>query len=307
MRSIIPAAWRTGTAGRGDEAWHALVGPHRRDLMLGGFSTHYIDMGTGRPVVLIHGLADSTYGWHGNVKALLEAGFRVILVDQPGMGRSGFPPAPYRYTLENQASAVRMVLDHLNVRRFDLVGNSMGGGLALYLAWKLEARVSTATVISPVCYRVGRHGFMAMPGARIMARLVPDRWIVRRMMEDIYFDRGRLTERLIDEYVFAVRRSGFIDAVVSMRLQYFSDEFDRMTAWYARMRCPLLIVWGDHDRWVSRRYGRRLHEAVSGSRFELIGNAGHVPHQERPGAFNELLLDFLRSRNPAPLPNAGRA
>jgi pimeloyl-ACP methyl ester carboxylesterase len=289
---------RKKTAAGGDEAWHALTGPHGRDLTVDGFPVHFIDMGRGRPVVLIHGLADSCYTWHGNVAALLDAGMRVLLVDQPGMGLSGVPPAPYLYSVENQARAVGMVIDHLNIRRFDLVGNSMGGGLALYLAKRLEARVASVTVVAPVCYRVGRHGFMAMPGARIMARLAPRRWIVRKMLEDIYYDPGRLSRRLIDEYALGMGRKGFIDAVVSMRLQYFSDEFDRMTAWYERMRSPLLIVWGDHDRWVSRRYGQRLHEAVSGSRFEVMDRAGHVPHQERPGVFNRLLLGFLQSRNP---------
>jgi pimeloyl-ACP methyl ester carboxylesterase len=303
----VPVLRRRKTAGKGDEPWRALAGPHRRDLAVGGSSVHYIDMGRGRPVLLIHGLADSTYAWHRNVPALVESGLRVILVDQPGMGLSGAPPAPYRYSVENQASAVRAVADHLNLGRFDLVGSSMGGGVALYLAWKLEARVRSVTAIAPVCYRVGRHGFMAMPGARFLARIVPGRWLVRRMLEDIYFDPGLLNGSLIDEYCLVLRRSGFIDAVVSMRLQYFSDEFDRMAARYERMRTPLLIVWGDHDRWVSRRYGQRLHEAVPGSRFEIIEKAGHVPHQERPGAFNRLLVDFLGSCEHGPGSNARHA
>ncbi len=98
---------------------------------------------------------------------------------------------------------------------------------------------------------------------------------------------------MVDEYVRPLQ-PGYLRRLVAYRRQYFSAAFRAMTERYAELRMPLLIVWGDHDTWLPMDFGRRLHARVPKSRFEIIPDAGHLPHQERPDLTNPLLVEFLR-------------
>jgi pimeloyl-ACP methyl ester carboxylesterase len=74
-----------------DPKWNTFVTPHRKTMDMGNYTIHYIDIGQGEPVVMLHGMTLSTYSWRNNVQALLDAGFRVILVALPGHGQTDIP------------------------------------------------------------------------------------------------------------------------------------------------------------------------------------------------------------------------
>lgn len=282
--------------GEGDRAWNELVAPHRHDADLDGTRIHFIDMGSGTPVILVHGYADSTYSWHRNLEPLLEAGFRVILVDQPGLGRSGTPPPSYVYTVENQAAAVPALADHLGLERFCLVGHSMGGGIALYLAVNRPERVLRTAVIDPACYEPPGHGLtrlLAVPGVPALADTFKTRYLVERSLQDVYVHDDRVDDILVDEYARPMNRKGYFATLGKLRKAYFSEAFRRMTERYGSLEPPLLIIWGEEDTWVPPAFGTRLREAVPGSRLETIPESGHNPHQEAADAVNALLLEFL--------------
>ena len=99
-----------------DQTWAQMVDAHRRDVEVGGAMLHYIDLGAGQPVVMIHGIADSTYSWHNNAQVLLDAGLRLILVDQPGFGNSSAPDE-WTYSVENQGDPPAMVAHLHGVQR----------------------------------------------------------------------------------------------------------------------------------------------------------------------------------------------
>ena len=282
--------------GEGDRPWNELVRDHRQDRDLGGYRMHYVDIGQGLPVVMVHGFADSTYCWHRNVTPLRDAGLRVILVDQPGMGRSEAPPAPYAYTVENQAGAILALLDRLAVDRFTLVGSSMGGGIALYLGLEHPDRVVRAVVLDPVCYRPPDHGMLRLlrlPGAPTLGSLLPPQWTVKRALRDAYHDPDRANEVVVEEYARPMRRKGYLKTLAALQAEYFSPAFDRMTESYDRFGVPLLILWGQEDTWVPPAFGERLHEEIVGSRLQVLPACGHLPHQEDPETVNRLLVDFL--------------
>jgi len=282
--------------GEGDRAWNELVGPYRHDADLDGTRIHFIDMGSGTPVILVHGFADSTYSWHRNLRPLLDAGFRAVLLDQPGLGRSGTPPPSYVYAVENQAAAVLALADHLGLERFCLVGHSMGGGIALYLTVNHPERVLRTAVIDPACYKPPGHGLtqlLAVPGVPALADTFKTRALVERSLEDVYVHDDMVDEILVDEYARPMNRKGYFATLGALRGQYFSEAFRRMTGQYGRLATPLLIIWGESDTWVPPALGRRLHDAVPGSRLETIPEAGHNPHQEAADAVNALLLQFL--------------
>jgi pimeloyl-ACP methyl ester carboxylesterase len=278
--------------GTGDQQWEALVAPHRREVQMGGYRLHLVDIGRGEPVVLVHGYADSSYSWHANVEALVDTGLRVLLVDLPGLGRSGKPPG-HRFSMERQAAEVLDLTRRLGIERFHLVGHSMGGGIVLHLCQSHPERVRRAVVVAPVSKRPRRPMFLARPGAGLLAELVAGRLVFWHSLRQVFHDGSKVRRALVEEYARPSTRRGFWLDLARLSREYFSEEFDRMVSSLDEITVPLLIIWGAEDRWLSPWRGPVLARQIPGSRLELVQGAGHNAQQERPEAINPLLVDHL--------------
>lgn len=256
---------------------------------------HYVDLGAGDPIVMIHGIGDSTYSWHENAKALVDAGFRVILVDQPGFGRSAIPPTGWAYSVENQAGAVLQVVNSLGIDRFQLVGHSLGGGEALYLAWTQGDRIPRVAVLSPVSERTSCPFGVTTD---LVAAVVGTRWFAERALRSAYFRPERVSDEMIDEYARLLDRPGRMGAGVlgGVCRDYFSPEYDRMTEHYGELKPETLIIWGQQDTWHPVTFGTTLHSLVPRSRLEVVPDTGHNVQQEAPDLVNPVLVNFFRGR-----------
>lgn len=277
---------------RDDVEWSRLVDEHRHDVDVHGMSMHTIDLGAGDPIVMIHGIGDSTYSWHRNAKALVDAGFRVVLVDQPGFGRSAIPPKGWTYSVENQAEAVLQVVDSLGIDRFRLVGHSLGGGEALYLAWKHGDRIPEVAVLSPASQRTSCPFGITTD---LIAGAVGTRWFAERALRSAFFRPEGVSDVMIDEYARLLDRPGRMGSGVlgGVCNDYFSPEYDRMTEHYGEMKPDTLIVWGEQDTWHPATFGTTLHSRIPGSRLEITADAGHNVHQEAPDVINPTLVKFF--------------
>lgn len=284
--------------GEGDKAWNEEVAPLRKTADMGGYNLHYIDMGSGDPVVMVHGFADSSYGWHANAAALRDAGHRLIMVDQPGLGRSGIPPESYVYSVENQAKAVISLTEKLGLKQFCIVGHSMGGGIALYIALNYPDRIRKAVVIDPVCYKAPDIQILSLPGMEYLTSKYGGRWSVRMGLEDAYYDSGKVNDAMIDEYARPITKPGYWKALISLEKQYFSPAFTEMAESYRYVSKPVLIVWGKNDTWLPVAQGERLSKEINDSRLAVIDRCGHNPHQECSDEVNPLLVKFLRFFGP---------
>lgn len=275
---------------RTDLGWSQLVDEHRHDTNIEGLSMHYIDLGAGDPVVLIHGIGDSTYSWHLNAQALVDAGFRVILIDQPGFGHSAIPTKSWKYSVENQADAILQVVNRLGIDRFQLVGHSLGGGESLYLAEKHGDRISRVALLSPVSQRTScPFGFTT----ELVADVFGTRWLTSRALRSAYYRSEKVDDVTVDEYARLIDRPGRAGVLGGVCKSYFSPEYDRMVESYPHLKPELLVVWGAQDTWHPLAFGTRLQSLVPRSRLEVIPEAGHNVHQERPDAVNPLLIGFL--------------
>jgi 2-hydroxy-6-oxonona-2,4-dienedioate hydrolase len=279
--------------GPGDTSWHRTVADHQHKVDVGGYSLNVVDMGTGDPVVMIHGFADSAYCYHKNVQTVLDRGFRVVLPEPPGLGQSDIPPAPYVYSVENQAEAVRTCLDRMGIERFTLVGHSMGGGIALYLATHYPQRIAKLMVIDAACYDPERFQFFRLPGASYIAGAIAGKWIMRMALHDVFYDKTKVTEAMVSEYAQPLRKPGYVKVLAELSKQYFSAAHTAMQSRYGHLEPPLTIVWGREDTWLPPEFGDKLAHTVPNARLHLVQNAGHSPHQEQPEAFNKLLAGFL--------------
>ena len=283
--------------GPGDEPWETLTAAHRRSARMDGYRMNYVDLtgGKGQTVVLVHGYADSSYSFSQNVRPLLAAGFRVVVVDLPGLGRSSIPGDSFVYSVENQARQVLALADHLGLKRFHLVGHSMGGGITLYLAWKHRSRLRSAVVIAPASFNPA--GALSTLGKLPIYRLVEPffgRWVFRMSLQDVIYDDRLVTEALVDEYARLARKKGFVKVLMLMAAHYFSDQHVAMTKKFQSIRTPLLIVWGEEDKWLPCWRGTELASQVPGAILLRVPGTGHMVHMERPGLVNAFLVKFLQ-------------
>lgn len=288
--------------GPGDTAWRALVREKRwsKYADLGGYRLHYHEAGRGRPVLLIHGYGDSSYTWRHNIGPLVQAGFRVIAPDLPGLGASGIPPG-YTFSAEAFADQITALLEHKGLDRVHVVGNSLGGNLALYLAVRRPSRVDRIVPVDPAAYPDPRHGtYESLARRPITAKLLKPFFCVpavRFALKKCYHDPDLVSEAMVSERAQVLRRPDFPENMVRIGANYFSSSFKELLPGYKNIKAPVLIVWGDTDRLLkAETYAERLHRDIPGSSLVIIKEAGHTPHEEQPRAFNKALASFLKSK-----------
>jgi pimeloyl-ACP methyl ester carboxylesterase len=285
--------------GPGDRAWNDFAAPYRHDIAMGGYRLHYVDVGQGDPVLLVHGYADSTFTFHANVPALAEAGLRALPLDLPGLGRSELPPEPFVYSIENLSAEVVKFADKLHLDRFAVAGSSMGGGIALYLAEKYPERVTRIVPIDPACFSLAGHRWMPLLKYDSLARIgthAAGRATIAIALHDVFADSKNITSAVVDEYARPLNKPGFRDLLRRLLVEYFSPEFMAMTQRYDQIRAPTLLIWGAGDKWVPTAFGPKLQALIAGSRLTIVPHAGHLPQQERPDIVNPLLVEFLKEK-----------
>nr|WP_242623431.1 alpha/beta hydrolase [Pseudonocardia sediminis] len=272
-----------------------------------GYRRAFRVAGSGPPVVLIHGIGDSSATWEPILPALARHHL-VIAPDLLGHGHSDKPRADY--SVAAYANGVRDLLGVLGIQRATLIGHSLGGGVAMQFAYQFPDRTERLVLIGS-----GGAGLevanvlraASLPGAQtVLAALsLPTaRWqaglavqMLKTLGTDLGVDASDLL-RIVDALPDATARSAFIRtlrAVVDWRGQVVSM-LDRC---YLTRGMPTLLVWGARDAVVPVEHGRRAHEAMPGSRLEIFADSGHFPFHTDPARFVGLLEEFLHSTEPA--------
>jgi pimeloyl-ACP methyl ester carboxylesterase len=247
------------------------------------------------PLVLVHGTAASLHTWEGWVRALREQ-HRVISLDLPGFGLSG-PSVGGDYRGDTYARFVLDLMDQLQVQRFAIGGNSLGGEVAWRTALLAPDRVTRLILVD-----AGGQAFesMSRPIGFVMAKLpLINRlfeWVLPRPMvvasvRDLYGDPGRVDDQLVDRYYELTLREGNRRALVQ-RLQQtrHGEDAERLR----ELKLPTLILWGGRDRLIPPEVGLRFKADIAGSELVTFDDLGHVPHEEDPQRTVAPVQDFLR-------------
>ncbi|MGA2835667.1 MAG: alpha/beta fold hydrolase [Acidimicrobiales bacterium] len=277
-----------------------------RHVTIHGHDVGYRMEGSGPVLLLIHGIAGSSRAWRAVMPTLAER-FTVIAPDLIGHGDSAKPVGDY--SLGAYASGMRDLMGALGVERASVVGQSFGGGVALQLAYQHPECCERLVLVDSG--GLGREvswmlRFMTLPGSEyLMPVLFP--WFVRSAGDEINrrlhrrgFRMGHVAEmwNAYASLTESENRHAFvrtIRAVIDPGGQTVSAS-DRL---YLAAEMPTLIVWGDQDTIIPVSHAYAAHEAIPGSRLEIIEGAGHFPHVERPEQFLEVVLDFLDTTEPA--------
>lgn len=254
----------------------------------------YRQFGTGAPLVLLHGGAGSWDHWVRNVDAL-AARFRVMAVDLPCYGDS--EAVPWDTPVENYLATVFAAVDEMTegAPAVHMAGFSFGGYIAAEMAVRLGDRAAALSMTGGAGYgRPEGRGFTLDSRRRMAERLgrEPTAAEIRQMQTDnlaklMIWDRAKIDDWAIDMQVRNVARTRFD----SRRLSWADGTVDCV----ARLTCPVMAVYGEHDSAaippIPERF-ERLRSVRPDVRTEIIPATGHWAMYETPGALNALMLDF---------------
>lgn len=266
----------------------------------GELNIHYndCDPGTGGDVVvMLHGSGPGATGWanfNRNITPLTDAGYRVILMDCPGWGKSDtIVSTGSRSDLNGRV--LKGLLDALGIEKAHLIGNSMGGHSAV--AFTLANPTRTAKLILMGGGTGGVSPFVPMPaeGIKLIGKLYREPTIenLRAMMAVFVYDQSDLTEELFQTRLanMLAQREHLANFVKSSEAnpKQFPDVGPRL----GEIKQPTLVVWGRNDRFVPVDTGFRLVAGIPNSELHVFNNCGHWVQWEYAGKFNRMVLDFL--------------
>jgi pimeloyl-ACP methyl ester carboxylesterase len=264
-----------------------------RVLRVEDVDLHYVDAGDGPPLLLLHGLGGSTFGFRYLIP-LLSPRFRVLAVDLKGFGYSERPPSG-DYSLTAQARLVKDLMDALNIERAAVLGHSLGGAVAMHLAVAFPERVERLILVSSASDRETRRG---VRGAGLLRLFLPvvgaftlqNRWFRERSLRSGCYDPAYITPEVMEGYLRPSRIRGYIRSLGKLMVDRKNDPPLDPSA----IRQPTLIIWGEGDRWLPPSRGRALQEFIPDSRLVIVERAGHLVLEEQPEESARTISDFLQ-------------
>lgn len=272
-----------------------------RFTVVDGTRIHYQEAGDGNSpaMILIHGFASSTLVWSKVLLPLAEAGYRVIAPDMLGYGYSS-KPRNVEYTIGSQARMIVGLLEHLQIPKAYIVGSSYGAAVAATIALdypdKVERLVLVGAVTNndPTRYLVMRLFRSPLIGDLVSPFLLGSRRLLRRRMKRVY-DRHAwvLDERRVEARHLPLRAANTHRAILRTVRRW---DAERISQDAHKIQQPTLILWGENDREVPLPNGELLHQKIDGSRLIIFRNCGHLPHEEFPLEFTEIVSDFCGER-----------
>jgi 3-oxoadipate enol-lactonase len=255
-----------------------------------GVKVAYEIRGDGEPLALVHGLAYDRNGW-GRFPDLLAQRFRVVLIDNRGVGESDEPEGPY--AVAQMAADVVAVLDDAGIERTNLFGVSLGGYIAQELALAYPERLAKLVLAStapggPKAHPMPAAGLEAFGKYPTMERDAG----LRLMVENSLGERGvRDLPGLVDE-IFAYRLA-HAPSLAAWQAQAYAgatfDSYDRIGA----IQAPTLVVQGGADNVVDPCNAELLGELIPNARVEIVPERGHLLVWEDSERVAELVTEFL--------------
>ncbi len=262
-----------------------------------GARVYYLHAGSGKPMLLIHGLVGSSANWRNNIGALAQHA-SVYAIDLVNMGKSqrvGGVDAGLAAT----ANRIVAVMDALNLAKVDIVAHSHGGAVALMLAALYPRRVRRLILFAP-----------ANPYSRssdVMVRIYSTAWggilasmlpylpvpIQRIALGQMYGGTDRVPDRCLQEIIDGLRSPVTLRHVLCVIRCWCAE----MAALEAAIRCikqiPTLLVWGDCDCTVSLSSAIHLNRKLRGSELIVLPGGGHSVFEETPEESNRIMLEWL--------------
>ncbi|MEZ5840126.1 MAG: alpha/beta fold hydrolase [Hyphomicrobiales bacterium] len=263
-----------------------------RFIDVGGLRTNVHDIGSGQPVVMIHGSGPgvSAYAnWRLTMPALAEK-FRVIAPDVIGFGYTDYPEN-LGFDLDMWVEHFLGLMDALEVDKVDIIGNSFGGALALHVARRRPERVRRMVLMGSAAI-----SFPLTDGLDAVWGYEPGVPQMRRLLDIFAYNRALVTDELAEVRYRASIREGVQEAFSALfpaPRQRWVDALALSEAELKEIPHPALVVHGREDKVIPPEASVRIFNLLPDARLHMFGRCGHWTQIEHAAAFNRLIIDFL--------------
>jgi pimeloyl-ACP methyl ester carboxylesterase len=277
---------------------------------LGDVRLHYVEAGEGPLVVLLHGFPEFWYSWRLQIPALAEAGFRVVAPDMRGYNLSDKPRGAKNYRAELLGQDVVRLIRACGEERASVVGHDWGAAVAWMVAMHHPKQVEEVAILNVP------HPERFLRGLRTLRQLRKSWYIfffqipwlpeiavragnfapLRAAFRNDRMRAGAFSSRDIERYVEAISRPGALTAAINYYRALFRLTPTRARRQIRRVEMPVLVIWGEQDRYLGAELAEPARNRVPNVRVERLPDASHWVQLDRPEKVNALLLEFLSNR-----------
>jgi pimeloyl-ACP methyl ester carboxylesterase len=291
LAAVVSAAPAAAQAARALD-----LGAVSKSVQSNGLSFPVADAGSGPPVLLLHGFPDDRHLWRYQVRALADAGFRVIAPDLRGFGDAPRPQDPKEYGIPTVVKDVIGILDSLGVTKVQLVAHDWGAAVGWRLAAEYPDRIDRYIAMS-----------VGAPGARTSIEQRERSWYMA-FFRQTGTAEAQLTQNNwelfrewsrnavdIDRWIANLSRPGALTAALNWYRAAGNAPASPSAAPPPPVQCPVLGIWSDGDHYLTEYPLRSSGERIKGEfRYERLEGASHWMMVERPDEVNRLLIGFLK-------------
>jgi 2-hydroxy-6-oxonona-2,4-dienedioate hydrolase len=268
--------------------------PAAKDATVFGYRLHYLEAGRGEPIILLHGTGGEGARWMPTIQGLAAANFGVIAIDQIGFGQSDKPLTIYHSGVF--AGFLSQFMKTIGVPKAAIIGQSMGAGVALYLAVHHPEMVERLVLVDGGGYRSAAETQKAPPNwHNLQIANAGTLEESREYLEKLYYDHSFVTDKLVEQNLILRLRS----ASTTEGMQTANDRgLGGVTEDEVRgIKAQTLLIWGMNDPLSSVANADKLNGAIKNSRKVLFEKAGRYPLLEHAEKVNQVVLEFLKSQS----------
>ena len=284
---FVILAWRNPLwlVDRQIDARLRLNGVHSNYVTVNGYKMHYLVGGSGRPLLLVHGLGSRGEDWANLIPQLINSGNRVYALDLLGYGDSE-QPRDARYSISQQAAMVEGFLDSQHLQQVDMAGWSMGGWIAMQVALQQPQRIRRLVLLDSAGLRFQLSFDPALFQPASPMDLVK--------LEEILIPHPRPLPGFLA--MAMLRRGDHAGWVVRRSVQSMMTGEDLVDGKLGALTMPVLIGWGDQDKLIPLSVGYRLHQEILQSVLDVYDGCGHLAPQDCVSQVGPSVADFLNAQ-----------
>lgn len=250
-----------------------------KKVIIDGLEINYTDLGQGEPVVILHGWGMSSFYWLPISKKLAQNNFRAIAIDLPGSGESSAPKAVWGN--DEYADFILNFLNQIGIEKFNLIGHSFGGALAIKIAAGHPEKVNKVILCDAAFIRGERLNFRQKI-SKFLAGIAPG--FIKKLPGHQYLEKAVYRLAGVTDYY---QSSGIMRDIFKKVINEDASDLA------AQIKKSCLIIWGEKDLATPLSDGIILNNLVMGSQLKIIPEVGHNPYRKKPDEFFEAVREFL--------------
>jgi pimeloyl-ACP methyl ester carboxylesterase len=262
-------------------------------MELDGLNVHYRVVGSGKPLVLLHGTASSLHTWEAFSDNLKDS-FQLISLDLPAFGLTG-GRADHNYSMEMYTAFLKKFTEKLNLTNFDLAGNSLGGRIAWEFAAAYPEQVRRLVLMDATGYPTGKpmpqvFRLAQNPYISTILKKITPRFFIKKNLVEVYDNDELISDALVDRMWDLSLREGNRQAFIDRSNLPLTPNTDKIKT----INAPTLIIWGNTDEWVPVACAEKFHQDLKNNQLSILQKCGHLPMEERPLEAAGLVRAFLK-------------